>query len=83
MNTGEPMAMFVGPSLAQQLTSRLGRAVRACARYRADLTVQHRVNDRLADQLMGSLGYSDVELAHLGVDLANANPLPAPPQEVA
>jgi hypothetical protein len=53
------------------LRGRLDRAVRACIRYRHDLAAQHRVNDRLSDQLMGSMGYSDVALSRLGVDLAS------------
>jgi hypothetical protein len=71
MDTGEPMAMFTGPSLAQQLTVRLDRALRACARYRSALTTQHRVNDRLSNQLMDAMGYTDTALMRLSIDLAD------------
>jgi hypothetical protein len=50
---------------------RLDRALRACLRVRRELAAQYRVNDRLSDQLMGSMGYSDVALSRLGVDLAS------------
>jgi hypothetical protein len=36
---------------------RLARALRACARYRAELADQAAVTDRLSDQLLNSIGY--------------------------
>lgn len=58
------------------LRSRLTRVLRACARYRADLAVQHRVVDRLSDQLMGAMGYTDAALMRLSVDLAATDTTP-------
>ncbi|MFF3398281.1 hypothetical protein ACFYW6_07180 [Streptomyces sp. NPDC002659] len=34
---------------------------------RRELAAQHRVNDRLADQLMDSMGYTDAGAALLGI----------------
>jgi hypothetical protein len=62
MDTGEPMAMFTGPSRAQQYADRLGRALRACARYRRDLAAQYRVTDFLGQQLMDSVSGQDPRL---------------------
>jgi hypothetical protein len=42
----------------QSLGVRLDRAVRACAQYRRDLSVQHRVVDQLSEQLFDSLDYN-------------------------
>lgn len=52
---------------------RLRRALRACAGYRSDLAAQHRVTDRLSDQLMDAMGYTDTALIRLSVDLTNAD----------
>ncbi|MCX5197187.1 hypothetical protein OOK31_25370 [Streptomyces sp. NBC_00249] len=41
---------------ADGAANRLTRALRACARYRADLAVQRRVTRRLADQLLDATG---------------------------
>jgi hypothetical protein len=51
----------------EPLANRLDRMVRACTRLRAELAAQHRVNDRLSDQLMGAMGYTDTALIALGV----------------
>ena len=55
-----------GDGANEQLHARLHRALRACAGYRSELAAQHRVNNRLSDQLMDSLGYDDAGLKALG-----------------
>ncbi|MFI0768578.1 hypothetical protein ACH4TQ_27380 [Streptomyces sp. NPDC021218] len=53
-----------------EMGARLDRALRACARYLDAYHAQCRVNDRLSDQLMGAMGYTDDGLKALGVALA-------------
>lgn len=53
-----------------EMGARLDRALHACARYLDAYHAQCRVNDRLSDQLMGAMGYTDDGLKALGVALA-------------
>ncbi|MGW3428934.1 hypothetical protein ACWDHW_13400 [Streptomyces melanosporofaciens] len=53
-----------------EMGARLDRALHACARYLDAYHAQCRVNDRLSDQLMGAMGYTDAGLKALGVALA-------------
>lgn len=59
---------------ARALTARHQRRIsclaRAVASLRVDLSVQHRVVDRLTEQLFSSLGYTDTGLEALGVAIA-------------
>ncbi|MFI2184567.1 hypothetical protein [Streptomyces sioyaensis] len=47
--------------------ARIDRLARALWATRRDLAAQQRVNDRLADQLLSSLGYPDAALKRLDV----------------
>lgn len=53
-----------------EMGRRLDRALHVCARYLDAYHAQCRVNDRLSDQLMGAMGYTDAGLKALGVAVA-------------
>ncbi|MGW7247747.1 hypothetical protein [Streptomyces decoyicus] len=57
---------------ARRYALRLDRMARAIVRLRRELAEQKRVNDRLANQLFGSLGYTDAGLKALGVPTQTA-----------
>lgn len=53
---------------------RLDRLVHAVVRLRRELAAQCRVNDRLSDQLMNSMGYNAAGLLALGVAVRTTTP---------
>lgn len=57
---------------ARRYALRLDRMARAIVRLRRELADQKRVNDRLAEQLFGSLGYTDAGLKAIGVPTKTA-----------
>lgn len=50
---------------ARAMAVRLKRALRACARYRAEAATQAAVTDRLTEQLLDAIGYPDADRARL------------------
>jgi chromosome segregation ATPase len=58
---------------------RLARAVRACARYRAELATQGVVTKRLTEQLFDAIGYQPGER----ILLARTNTTPPPVKEIS
>ncbi|MFG2826056.1 hypothetical protein ACGFWI_01010 [Streptomyces sp. NPDC048434] len=57
---------------ARRYAARLARMARVIVRLRRELTAQKRVNDRLANQLMGAMGYTDAALKRLDVPARTA-----------
>jgi chromosome segregation ATPase len=56
---------------AAGMERRLDRALKACARYRAELAAQYRVNDFLGQQLLDSVSGHDPRLQVLADDVKN------------